>query len=735
MTAKNASAARDGFSLLEMSVALGISGILFGAIWQLTASVGQQREVAGIVTQATAVTAAAQNYIGNNRLTLLALPQLAALNNVARIKLMSGDTGHTADSVQGAGFLPQSFVNTNSYGQTYVLYVQRQDGGIIGSIDNNDKLIGLLVTNGGTIIPDAQGAKISSSMGAAGGFMFASENPAPPSAATTARGSNGGWSIDLASTGWSGIGTMAQAGRLSILVNLLPSGGSGASVGPSALDDLDDARTNYTSLYNMYLGQNAGQMNVLGAYNTGLGYGALQNAAPTGSVSNNTALGYNAARGNDSGSVTGSYNVAVGANALMNFQSASRNTAIGVEADYNNLAFNDRTSIGYRAGYLCAGSGVTFIGAWAGACINGAVDTTGSTLVGSNVGRFSAGVYNTLVGAFIGGTSGQTGNYNNALGYRALANISATGEYNVALGHQAGANITDGDNNIMIGAGSTADSATGSWQLNIGDTIYGNMQTGQLNIGSATMASNVTLDVGSRTDSMRATVGTNAQRPTCDTTTLGAMRWNSERSNFEYCASTGWTNTITGNGESPPPTPTEEIGYFVLSSVPHDADFGGKYGADTFCLNDLQSNDWRGKADAVSRGLLTINNVTAFLASTTGYGNPMPITRYYFARSGSPASGGADFLTDWAGQGPGWPNTWAGYNYFDGSYDYWIGSRNYSDNYFGVNGCCNSYCDNWTNNSAGVVTGKGSAAEYGYNRYRGSANCAQQLYLICIVNP
>ncbi len=730
------SSLRAGFSLLEITVAIGISGILFGGIWQLTSVVGQQKEAAGIVSQATTVTAAAQNYIGEKRATLLALSQLSTLNSVARIKIMSTDTGHTADSVQSSGHLPQGFVNLNSYGQTYVLYVRRQDGGTIGAVDNNDTLVGLLLTNGGSVIPDAQGAKIASAMGAAGGFMYAANNPAPPAAATRAQGANGGWAVDFSLAGWSSIGTMAQAGRLAVFVSLLPSGGTGSAVGPSTIDQLDDASTEYTSLYNMYVGRDAGASNTTGGNNTAFGYEAQQYAVSAAALANNTAFGYRAMRGNGTSmNSTGTDNVAFGAFALEKYTIGSRNTAVGVYADNNNTADSDRTTVGYRAGFNCTGADVTFVGSFTGACEGGIANATGSTITGAQTGRAAAGPYNSLAGAYIGSASGHTGSYNSAVGYQALNNISATGTYNTAMGYQAGANITDGDYNIMIGANTIAADPAGSYQLNIGNFIYGNMTTGQVSLGSPTMVSGVTLDVSARTDSVRPAVGTSAQRPSCSAALLGSMRFNSDSRAFEYCTSTGWISAMTGSGEAAPPIPALTHGYFVLTSTTYNGNLGGRAGADSICLNDLTANDWMGKADAVSRGLLSADKIVPLLSFTSGYGNLMPVTQYFFARSGQPATGGGDFTTDWAGQAPGWPNPWSGYNYFNGAADYWIGSRGYTANTFGVDGCCNSYCSNWTNGTNSESSGTGSAAGYGYLRYTGSASCDSQRYLICIVNP
>ena len=53
----------------------------------------------------------------------------------------------------------------------------------------------------------------------------------------------------------------------------------------------------------------------------------------------------------------------------------------------------------------------------------------------------------------------------------------------IALGYQAGDNITTGSNNIMIGYDIDAADPAGDDQLNIGDTIFGDLSTGKVGIG------------------------------------------------------------------------------------------------------------------------------------------------------------------------------------------------------------------------------------------------------------
>lgn len=120
---------KRGFSLLEVTIALSISGLLFSSLWQLTAVAGQQREVTIIADQVISISTAAKRYISNEAATLLALPQLTNLNSVARIKITDSDSGDTATSLLGLAYLPEGFVNLTGYNQNYALFVRREDSG------------------------------------------------------------------------------------------------------------------------------------------------------------------------------------------------------------------------------------------------------------------------------------------------------------------------------------------------------------------------------------------------------------------------------------------------------------------------------------------------------------------------------------------------------------------------------------------------------------------------------
>ena len=102
---------------------------------------------------------------------------------------------------------------------------------------------------------------------------------------------------------------------------------------------------------------------------------------------------------------------------------------------------------------------------------------------------------------------------NSAFGSGALvANINGTN--NTAIGLNAGSTVT-GSSNIIIGASTNAPSATGSLQLNIGNTIYGIL-------GPTNASKRITIG-GGGTPAPAATLDVRASSPTGTTTTVDGI--------------------------------------------------------------------------------------------------------------------------------------------------------------------------------------------------------------------
>jgi hypothetical protein len=196
-----------------------------------------------------------------------------------------------------------------------------------------------------------------------------------------------------------------------------------------------------------------------GTFNTAIGFEALFSNT-TGD--RNTAIGADALFSN---TTTGDDNTATGVAALFSNTIGFGNTATGADALFGNTSGNFNTATGVFAlssntsGFFNTANGVS-------ALVN---NTSGNNNTATGADALTAnatGTQNTATGAgalFNNTTannntangvkalySNQFGERNTAIGVNALLN--STGNDNIALGHSAGENLTMGDNNIYIGA-------------------------------------------------------------------------------------------------------------------------------------------------------------------------------------------------------------------------------------------------------------------------------------------
>ena len=300
-----------------------------------------------------------------------------------------------------------------------------------------------------------------------------------------------------------GIGTASPNEALDINGNLLMSGGdiktdrwksrdnnTFIGVDVAGAGNLDD--TNGTN--NTLLGYQAGYSITEGYNNTAVGSGALD-AITT--VSDCTALGYNALGANTTGlnntavgsgaldvNIDGNNNTALGSNALGSNTTGGSNTALGYSALKANMSGSLNTSVGHFSLLNCSdGVGNVAIGVTALA-MNTTADY--NTVIGSLALQNCTGGYNTAVGYQAGSGSFGLSNFgNNCLfGYQAGYAITI-GSQNILMGYKAGDEITEGSGNIIIGYNIDPSSPTSSNQLNIGNTIYGDLSTNKIGIGTA----------------------------------------------------------------------------------------------------------------------------------------------------------------------------------------------------------------------------------------------------------
>jgi hypothetical protein len=236
--------------------------------------------------------------------------------------------------------------------------------------------------------------------------------------------------------------------------------------------------SNSGSAYSTAIGAYSLLSNSNGSFNTAVGAGTLLlnttavNGTAVGAAAllsnngaNNTAVGSFALFSNtgnpDPNVGSGVYNNAVGANALVSNTTGSSNNALGESALFNCQIGSGNTAVGDTAlgnddsDGLGFGSANTAVGA--GALFTN-IDGDSNNAVGFNA-----------LGSLIGDSTGDTGNFNNAMGVDALANAT-TGEGNVGIGDSAGGNTVTGGFNIYVGfaVGGTADESN---TIRIGDTL------------------------------------------------------------------------------------------------------------------------------------------------------------------------------------------------------------------------------------------------------------------------
>jgi hypothetical protein len=251
----------------------------------------------------------------------------------------------------------------------------------------------------------------------------------------------------------------------------------GCPTGSLAEGYLALASSSGSSLYNTAIGAYSLLSNTGGGFNTGVGAGTL--LLNTTAV-NGTAVGAAALLSN----TTGENNTAVGSFALfsnttpVNPGDSEFNNAFGANALVFNTTGSSNNAFGESALFNCIiGSGNTAVGDVAlgnddsdGLGFGSANTAVGAGALFSNVdGDSNNGVGFNALGSLTGDSTGDTGNFNNAMGVDALAGAT-TGVGNVAIGDSTGGNTVTGGFNIYVGfavGGSGDESNT----IRIGDTL------------------------------------------------------------------------------------------------------------------------------------------------------------------------------------------------------------------------------------------------------------------------
>ena len=209
-------------------------------------------------------------------------------------------------------------------------------------------------------------------------------------------------------------------------------------------------------------------------------------------------------------------------------------------------------------------------------------------------------------------------------------------------------------------------------------------------------------------------------------TDTGKFIYNNAKNRMEWCNGTVWK--IMG-----------KIGFFVFpvnSSSPSDLAAGG---ADSWCLNELNSYGFKGKT-VPWFGTLTAARVRAWVCYSSGCQNLTPYKTYAFASIWSPTSGGALITADSAGLGPYDNLTWHDDAHFGtaivggGTKPLWTGRTAGSNsqvwsNTYNTTGSCSNWTTTLGTSSTGTTDSTGTARWGG-----GSTSCGATARFICMVD-
>jgi hypothetical protein len=292
-------------------------------------------------------------------------------------------------------------------------------------------------------------------------------------------------------------------------LNLNTTGAGNTALGVSA------GNGNTTGNYNMAIGRSSLLANSTGSNNTGVGYLALA----TTSVSDNSAIGYQAGRAVSTGQqntlvgsnagysgtnnlTTGTNNIIIGYNAAASAATVSNEITLGnasitslripglqagkttgdvLTFDGSKIVLQTpsggggsllgdtdnatpfETSLGYQAGNANTGVNNSFIGYQAGLANTSGADNTAIGYLALNGNTI--GGYNTAIGTLSASSANHY--YTVAIGYYSLSNLNGAYQ-NVGVGTYAGGGLTTGDENTFIGDNAGGLVTTGAYNTLIG---------------------------------------------------------------------------------------------------------------------------------------------------------------------------------------------------------------------------------------------------------------------------
>jgi hypothetical protein len=196
---------RRGATLIEAVLALGLTAVVLATFVMMASDFSERQKSASTALRLTEVKSAAESYLRANTQKLLDLTVTnPVVVGVAKLKQGGADPGGPTGltSLQGGGFLPDGFIDSNPYGQSHAVIVRRVSG--------TNRLEAVVTSVGGRTIPDRSLGTIATGIGAEGGFV-ASAGPAA-SGVPKMVGTSGGWAAPVGT--WTAGGISPSAGHV-----------------------------------------------------------------------------------------------------------------------------------------------------------------------------------------------------------------------------------------------------------------------------------------------------------------------------------------------------------------------------------------------------------------------------------------------------------------------------------------------------------------------------------------
>ncbi len=153
---------RRGFTLIELAIVLAITSLLAAGLWRMMASGNTQMRDQATADQHAQLIAAVRAYLASQDGATDILNALLATANPAGTLSNAITLGPCAPAAF-CNYIPAGFTNRNAYDQAYEVRVRKE---------SDDAYSFMIKTNGGDVIPDTSGGRISSLIGSDGGFIY-----------------------------------------------------------------------------------------------------------------------------------------------------------------------------------------------------------------------------------------------------------------------------------------------------------------------------------------------------------------------------------------------------------------------------------------------------------------------------------------------------------------------------------------------------------------------------------